>query len=323
VEELTRPAGRDVSEDSPEPQLSFWRWMLRWRNPYLWVSLAGALLTAFLLRWEMPQTAAVQGVQAGVILLLLALLPRPWLAPEVYRRASHGLRLASKASRDLRRHWGTVWLLWFFLYVSLTVAAGLGFLPRDEPVAATRWSLLWLNLLQNGATIQLFLCYEIVARPTIRDDFSRRQVLPTEAWVALVVLLTGGEAGYLLLAPAGELQSWFGWVSGFGQGTALALLVGRFDSKYLDPPAVVIGLLYFYAAIQGAWPVFRGQEELMMALTFAALVLKCLLFLFVSWIFESRVIHFYLARMRKLDEDVRRDRAEFLTRLEEGAVEEL
>ncbi len=68
---------------------------------------------------------------------------------------------------------------------------------------------------------------------------------------------------------------------------ALALLVSRFDSKYVDPPAVTVGLLYFYAVIQGAWPVFRYEDDLMLVLTFVALVLKCLLFLFVSWLFES------------------------------------
>ncbi len=315
VEELTRPGDEEPSAKPPE-RPSFWRFLLRPGNPCLWVGLGGAVATAFLLQYEAPQTTAVQGVQAGVILFLLALLPRSGGPPEADPRTSHRWRLALAASHDLRRHWGIVWLLWFFLYLSLAVAAGLGFLPRDEPAEATRWALLWLNLLQNGATIELFRCYEIVARPTLRDDFSRRQVLPTEAWLALLVLLAGGELGCLLLAP--DLQSWFGWVSGFGQGTALALLVGRFDSKYLDPPAIVIGLLYFYAAIQGAWPALRQHGELMMALTFTALVLKCLLFIFVSWLFASRVILYYLARMRELDEDVTRDREEFLTRRGEG-----
>ncbi len=331
VETLTRiPDGQDApAELAPSGETSFGRWLFRWHNQLLWISVVGSLVTAFFLAQNLGDRAispAVQGTQFVVILLLLTLLPQHWMAPELYQSASHRLKVASKATRDFRRYWGLAWLCWMFLYFTLTAATWQGVLPPpidETPVApGVRWTWLVLNLCQNSGTVLLFRCYEVVARPTIQDDLSRKQVLPTEAWFALVALATVAEGIVLWTGSWGD-QQWFGWLSGFGQGMALALLVGRFDSKYVDPPAVTIGLLYFYAVIQGAWPVFRYEDGLMLVLTFVALVLKCLLFLFVSWLFESHVMLFYLGRMRELDQTVRQDRAQFLRRYESGDVERL
>ncbi len=331
VETLTRIP--EISGASAEQTLagrtSFGSWLFRWHNQLLWISVLGSLVTAYFLSQGLggkPISPAVQGTQFVVILLLLALLPRHWMAPELYQSASHRLKVASKATRDFRRYWGLAWMFWVFLYFTMTVATWLGFLPLPTdatPVGTdARWTWLLLNLCQNSGTVLLFRCYEVVARPTIKDDLSRKQVLPTEAWFAVVALATIAEGIVLWILPWDD-QQWFGWLSGFGQGMALALLVGRFDSKYVDPPAITVGLLYFYAVIQGAWPVFRYEDDLMLVLTFMALVLKCLLFLFVSWLFDSHVILFYLGRMRELDQDVRRDRAKFLAHYEAGDVERL
>ena len=330
IETLTRfPEALEADTRHPSGQTSFGRWLFRQHNRLLWISVLGSLVTAFFLSRGLGDRSispAVQGTHFIVVLLLLALLPRHWMAPELYQRASHRLKVASKATRDFRRYWGSAWMCWVFLYFTLTVATWLGVLPLPtdaSPVGIdARWTWLVLNLCQNCGTVLLFRCYEVVARPTIQDDLSRKQVLPTEAWVAVVALATVAEGIVLWVAPWDD-QQWFGWLSGFGQGMALALLVGRFDSKYVDPPAVTVGLLYFYAVIQGAWPVFRYEDDLMLVLTFVALVLKCLLFLFVSWLFESHVILFYLGRMRELDQNVRQDRAQFLGRYEAGDVERL
>ena len=334
IESLTRipeaPETEQVQdEEAPGGQTSFADWLFRRDNKLLWITVLGSLATAWFLSQglrDKPTSSWVQGTHFAVALLLLTLLPRHWMAPELYQSAPHRLKVASKAARDFRRYWGLAWMCWVFLYFALTTSTWLGFLPLPTdatPVAdETRWALLLLNLCQNSGTVLLFLCYEVVARPTIKDDLSRKQVLPTEAWFAIVALATVAE-GILLWVRPWDDQQWFGWLSGFGQGTALALLVGRFDSKYVDPPAVTIGLLYLYAVIQGAWPVFRYEDDLMLVLTFLALVLKCLLFLFVSWLFDSNVILFYLGRMRDLDQSVRRDRAQFLTRYEQGDVERL
>ncbi len=62
----------------------------------------------------------------------------------------------------------------------------------------------------------------------------------------------------------------------------------------------------------------RWHPELMLILTFGALVLKCLLFLLLWWLFDSRIVVYYLARLRRLGADVAEDRREFLGRLPAG-----
>lgn len=329
VETLTRPTSTaPAAETPPVDELSFGRSLLRIHHPKLWVSLLGIACTGFFLaRGLHDQTIpwAVHCAQFVVIFLLLTMLPRHWMDPALYQSASHRLKVASKATGDFRRYWGAVWLCWLLLYFILTLTTAWGIFPDnlEAPGGWARAAFVLLNFIQNSATVLLFLCYEVMARPTIEDDLSRKQVLPTEAWFALVAVVVLTEAAVVVGGLPWSVQQWFGWLSGFGQGTALALLVGRLDSKYVNPSAITIGLLYLYAVIQGAWPVFQHHDELMLILTFVALVLKCLLFLFLAWIFESNTMLFYLTRMRKLDRDVRSDRGEFLARFEQGDVENL
>ena len=318
IASLTKPG----LSRAPEVRFAtFGSWLLRWNNPSLWLSIGGAALTAFFLLRDLSTdrlSPAVQAVQFTVILLLLTRLPRAWIRPQTIADGNSNLRLAATAAVDLRRYWGAAWTFWLFLYLALTAASLVDLLPilDASPRLAVRWLAVGLNLIQNSATVMLLLAYEVLARPTIEADLSRKQVLPTEAWLAFAMLLPMLEAGVLGAGLSWEIQQYFGWVSGFAQGTALARMVGRLDSKYLEPPALVISLLYVYAAIQGAWPAFQAHYELMLVLTFFALVLKCLLFLFIAWLFESHVLLFYLERVRQLDQNVRAERDDYLRRVQ-------
>lgn len=318
VDALTRPG---LARAAEARHARFGAWLLRRGNVSLWISLAGILVTALFLIRDLQtgrSSPAVQGLHFAVILVLLTRLPRAWIRPRTLEDGASPLRQAAAAAVDFRRFWGAVWTFWLFLYLALGAASLLGLLPivDDTPGLAVRWLSVALNLIQNGATVMLLLGYEVLARPTVEADLSRKQVLPMEAWLAFALLLPLLEAGVLGWGLAWQLQQYFGWVSGFAQGTALALVVGRLDSKYLEPPALVIAALYAYAAIQGAWPAFQAHHELMLVLTFFALVLKCLLFLFVAWLFESHVLLFYLERVRQLDQNVRREREEYLRRVQ-------
>ncbi|MDA8016782.1 MAG: helix-turn-helix domain-containing protein [Thermoanaerobaculia bacterium] len=313
VEALTRP--RRVSEVRFE---TFSEWLFRVDNPSLWIALGGTILTA-VLGWLSLGTGsvspAIHTVHFLVILALVTRLPRAIDRRGIYAEPSRRLRFALAAAADLRRYWGLAWTSWLFLYLGLAAAALLAVLPTAQaPVSPeARWLVIGLNLTQNAGTVMLFLAYEVVSRPTLEDDFSRRQLLPLEAWLCFALLLTTFESASLLAGLGWSVQQWFGWIGGFAQGTALALLVGRLDSRYIDSSPPVIACLYVYACIQGAWPVLQWNEQLMLALTFLALVLKCLLFLFFAWLFESRVVFFFLERLRKIDEGAREERRRFLS----------
>ncbi len=315
---LTRPNG--PASLRPAGNAGFVPWLLRRGNIDTWIVLGGALLAAMIL-WRSLASAVEaralgHGLHVLILLLLLARLPRLELAPN-RPGGGGGLPLALIAAKDLRRYWGGAWLCWFFLYLGLSAGAFFGLSPEPEATQlnATRWLAVGLNLLQNGTTVLLLLIYEVLARPTVKADLSRKQVLPKEAWLAVALLPPLLEATLVASGQAWQLQQTFAWLSGFAQGTALALVVGRLDSKYIEPPALVVALLYIYAAIQGAWAMIQQHHELLLILTFLALVLKCLLFLFVAWLFDSHTLLYYLTRVRRLDDGVGRDRREFLRKV--------
>ncbi len=317
IADLTRPG---LAANAAARFSTFGSWLARRGNAALWISLLGAVVTALLLWRQLGTSAAsplVTAVHCGVILALLTRLPRATVEPRVYEAASPELRFGLAAAADFRRFWGIAWTFWLFLYLGILLASLSGWLPTAEGVSAgARWSAVGLNFLQNGTTVFLLLGYEVLARPTVTADLSRTQLLPTEAWLAFALVASLLEVGVVLFGVSWGVQQWFGWGSGFAQGTALALLVGRLESRYVAPPTIVIAALYLYAAIQGAWPVFQTHETLMIWLTFAALVLKCLLFLFIAWLFESRIVLFYLTRIRELDDDLEPGRIEFLRRIQ-------
>jgi transcriptional regulator with XRE-family HTH domain len=310
VEELTRTGVRRGG-DAP----SFTSWLLTARNGSAWIALLGAATTGALLLPNLRQAAAAPAVplvQFAVLLALLTRLPRVG-HPSAFGDLGSEVQIAAAAAGDFRRYWGAAWTFWLFLYLALAAGTAFDLLPTADGVTAGgRWVTVGLNLLQNATTVFLLLCYEVVARPTIEDDLSRRRYLPPEAWLVLAVLLSVLEAAGVGAGLSWPQQQWFGWASGFGQGTALALVVGRLDSKYIEAPAPAVAALYLYAAIQGAWPIVQQHHQLLLVLTFLALVLKCVLFLFVAWLFDSRTLLFYLTRVRRLDDGVERDRRSFL-----------
>ena len=331
VEDLTAALGSDdgtesTETDGPVPDgpvtvrfERFGDWLWRRGNLSLWILLAGALVTAAMLvggRTPGAELAPwqVHTVHALVLAALLLRLPRPHVGPRLEEDGPDGLPIALTAAADLRARWGPAWAFWLVLYLLLAVGTFVDPTLGDggEPTHLGRWLTVAFNLAQNVTTVMLFLVYEVVARPTVEADLSRKQVLPPEGWLMLALLPTVLEAGSLWLGHPWLTQQSFGWISGFAQGTALALLAGRLDSKYIDPPTPLIAGLYVYAAIQGAWPVFQSHPDLMRILTFLALVLKGLLFLLFEWLFESRVLLFYLQRLRVLNKEVRQSRRQFL-----------
>ena len=52
------------------------------------------------------------------------------------------------------------------------------------------------------------------------------------------------------LAQYRQVDYVFSWFSGILSATAMALYVGRLDSKYLGTPSWVLVMLYIYASIQ-------------------------------------------------------------------------
>jgi hypothetical protein len=259
-------------------------------------------------------TVAVLLIQFIVVFCLYWFIPRN---PEVHSAAGAAegqiLPRAARAARRFGDYWGHAWLCWALVYFGL----GLSLQYRLWYPSATLWLKDPLNhALNNIQTIFFLMCYRELRYPT--DEEKRN---PLVALLSIPLFVMAIEA--LLLAPDNPvhdtvgtpLSSVLGWTSGFIGGAAIALLVGRLESKLIDPPLWLTILLYLYAAIQGAHPLLTVDLYATLILASFAFFAKIVFFLFVAWILQSGVILYYFAEVRKLDEDVPKERRAFLSRL--------
>jgi hypothetical protein len=83
-------------------------------------------------------------------------------------------------------------------------------------------------------------------------------------------------------------------------GVALALVIGRLGSKFIDPGSVTLGLLYFYAVIQPTAATFPSMAMGHLLATTLALPLKILLWLVVVWAFTTGILSEYVLSVRVL-----------------------
>ncbi len=90
----------------------------------------------------------------------------------------------------------------------------------------------------------------------------------------------------------------FQWMIGGAAAVALALLIGRLDSKLFGTSVTIVVLGYVYAVIQVGYMGF-DHVVAQMVLTLFALVLKVLLFLYVAWILDSGIMVYYMIHARK------------------------
>ncbi|HEX3558845.1 MAG TPA: winged helix-turn-helix domain-containing protein [Pyrinomonadaceae bacterium] len=119
------------------------------------------------------------------------------------------------------------------------------------------------------------------------------------------------------LEPEGVL-----WAADFFSGIVgaitLALFVGRIQSKFLGTSAWLPLAFFLYAAIQSLYPALNADEHWKTwspTMIEAALVLKCLLYLYVAWLFKSGRLLFYLVKVRTVYERVNIDWHDFLGNL--------
>jgi hypothetical protein len=234
---------------------------------------------------------------------------------------------AATAVEQFFEVWERLWVFWIFLYLLIATNAWMTFfdLPNGD---GWLWASLE-NLFNNLQTMGLVLMYIVLTKTTV-DLKKAQSKLPWAKGLSVVAVVTTAE-GFLrffhqnapsVLSDTLSSPDIFRWLSGICAGVALALVVGRLDSKYVNPPTLVMPLLYLYAIIQPAWSVFDNPEERLVrnVLMLVALALKCLLFIFVAWLLESGVLFFYLERMAHLIDHAQDERRKYLGRLVNGAT---
>jgi hypothetical protein len=95
----------------------------------------------------------------------------------------------------------------------------------------------------------------------------------------------------------------------------LALFVGRIQSKFLGPSTWLPLAFFFYVAIQSLYVAIGEGVSWSPAVIEAALILKCLMYLYVAWLFKSGRLLYYLVRVKTIYERVNIEWQEFLANM--------
>jgi len=114
---------------------------------------------------------------------------------------------------------------------------------------------IFLNCLNNAQATIVLLLFWVLAFP--RD--------PKKIFLIALVVIVGTFLS--LLVGRYPFDGIPGVLGGLFGGVALALWVGRLDSKFLMAPPGYILVLYFYAILQATWFVFRDEDEKVLVIT--------------------------------------------------------
>lgn len=93
-------------------------------------------------------------------------------------------------------------------------------------------------------------------------------------------------------------------LSGVLGGVAMALYVGRLQSKFRGSALWLPPLLYFYTTLQPLYAHIGRERKWAVWIITGMLALKCLLYLYVVWLFRSSRLLFYFLRVRRVYETV-------------------
>jgi hypothetical protein len=253
-------------------------------------------------------------------------------------------KIALKVEDQYQILWKCLWICWLLLYITLAVLNIPNlFTSPDKPEVVKHLPLMFtLNIVatffNNCAAVVILLAYFVLSKPTTSITKKEPNKLYAEIirWFTVAVVFTLIEAIALAIAlgafddiPLGDQQALyqyrqvdniFSWISGIGSATAMALYVGRLDSKYLGTPSWVLVMLYIYASIQPLYALIGENPLATLILVNAALVFKCVWFLYSAWLFQSRRLVFYFIRIRRLYQQINQDWNDFSHAIQEKKV---
>lgn len=179
-----------------------------------------------------------------------------------------------------------------------------------------------LTQANNFNTLCIWLCFRILNEPITTENKSQNDkgIIITESlkvqtgvllitfgimvlWFVLEFSLTNSRGG-----QADFIHTFSKLMGGIFGGVAMALFVGRFQSKFLKSPNWLIVVLFLYTVIQALF-IFYGEKSVEAEIWAAgviqvALFLKCLLILYMFWLFQSGRLLFYLVRVRRAHNQV-------------------
>jgi hypothetical protein len=273
-------------------------------------------------------------LQAVVILVLYWLIPQPpELTEEIIDRIKRRLKSKGKnrttdfdpttflnahyVSKDFSNMWGYAWLMWAALYLAWgfiilgTMASQEQLFTNGGTIGVLEKFSALTSFINNLSIIFLVICYRELAYPTKprRPELRRLGSL----WATVIVCAAIFDAFAVNFHQFYLIHPILGWLGSFTAGAVIALLIGRLESRFINPPVYITAILYVYAAIQGAFVLFPQDPPLMLTLTSLAFVFKIVFFLLMAWLIGSGVLTFYLAELRIIHETIPEVKTDFIS----------
>ena len=155
-----------------------------------------------------------------------------------------------------------------------------------------------LNIVNTSIII---LCYDLLNKEPGRQRKNGLFTGPAAiglALLAVIPLLSG-----LKIWTTDQSLAALTLLTGLYAGVYMALFVARLQSKFLDPAPLLVVLLFSYTAIQPLALYIQTSKEWAWVVLDYALVLKCLLYLYVLWLIQSGDLLFYFREVKRNYDD--------------------
>jgi DNA-binding winged helix-turn-helix (wHTH) protein len=223
--------------------------------------------------------------------------------------------------QKIRKHWLWLFLMWLLLYLVLFFyyAEEIFHLNNLFSVTPDRFTLganLLFTFFNYVNTIIIIYCFLYLNeqgetdKESKKDRFMYRNVLIAFGILTLFF--------YAISAPNKLVSSFLDLFTGIVAGIAMALFIGRLQSKFLGTRPLHIIILYSYMALQPLYYLLTsidGWDFATVLLINLYLISKCFLFLYMVWLFESTRLAFYLAEIKEKHKDIKDNWDEWMDKL--------
>jgi DNA-binding winged helix-turn-helix (wHTH) protein len=247
--------------------------------------------------WGATETTTFSTSVAHVLIMCIAIV-YGYLFPgtETFPAGPAGIRRAALSTMEqYKSDWMFLLFFWGLLYMFRALTTS-----YDAP-----WMPAVITGANNINTLLIYRCFNTLNRSDSPAVSSHNNIAVVSILYCIVII-----GAFFAEVANPHYSEFLKLSSGVFAGVAMALFFGRFQSKFLKSPQWLLILLYFYVAIQPLFVYFDRAEYATIIIPIA-LFLKCLLILYMFWLFESRRLLFYLVRVRRTDEQVDEEYKDF------------
>jgi hypothetical protein len=236
---------------------------------------------------------------------------------------------ASERLASFRLDWIVLWIAMFCFYAVLSLRAAARVFPGAVTIVTSAMDRYWFfiqNLVMNFSAAYFLFCYLNLAEPSGPHEHdmqlgpSIRLLAIKEKrryiWLLFVAFTFANMLCTLGLSAYHGARVAFMIICGLASGLGLALLTGRFESRYINAPRFVLAALYIYAVDQALYGFYDVRSsaiegELRPYISLTLLPLKLILFAFVSWLMKNGGLLFYLTKVPDMDARIKDEWEEF------------